>query len=258
MKISFGSDLHIEFAYLDIENKDNADVLVLAGDICVAEHWNLTRCDDFFNKCADEFEHVIYIMGNHEFYHGDIVKSFEFIKEKLSHRKNIHVLNNECLVIDGFKFVCSTLWTDCNNNDVMTASVIRNGMNDYKLIRNGDMKLTPEHTMKLHAESLEFIKREVNNDDNIIIVVTHHAPSMKSIEQDHIHDFRMNGAYKSDLDEFIEQNDIALYIHGHTHHCVNYMIDTTIVASNQRGYVGYESIANNFSLKTIELLANKS
>ena len=92
MKISYGSDIHLEFGYLDPVNKDNANVLVLAGDICVERTFLNNRCEEFFNKCSDEFEHVIYLVGNHEYYHGKFEEVIPFLKKKLEHRKNIHFI----------------------------------------------------------------------------------------------------------------------------------------------------------------------
>ena len=37
MKIALASDLHLEFADINIQNTENADVLILSGDILVAE-----------------------------------------------------------------------------------------------------------------------------------------------------------------------------------------------------------------------------
>ena len=36
MKIAVCSDLHLEFGTISLENTENADVLILSGDICVA------------------------------------------------------------------------------------------------------------------------------------------------------------------------------------------------------------------------------
>jgi hypothetical protein len=55
MKIALVSDVHLEFGDLDFENNSGADVLILGGDICVANdmaqrglilprHNDLTRC----------------------------------------------------------------------------------------------------------------------------------------------------------------------------------------------------------------------
>jgi len=43
MKLYLCSDVHIEFGPLEVHNKDNADVLILSGDIVVAKdlrHWD--------------------------------------------------------------------------------------------------------------------------------------------------------------------------------------------------------------------------
>ena len=37
MKVAVCSDLHLEFADIDLKNEQGADVLVLSGDICVAK-----------------------------------------------------------------------------------------------------------------------------------------------------------------------------------------------------------------------------
>ena len=67
MKIAYCSDLHLEFADLILTNDENADVLVLAGDICVAKHF--TKKLEFFQKVSEEFPKVLYVIGNHEHYH---------------------------------------------------------------------------------------------------------------------------------------------------------------------------------------------
>ena len=51
----------------------------------------------------------------------------------------------------------------------------------------------------------------------------------------------MNGAYSSDLSEFImDHPQIKLWTHGHTHDKFDYLVGNTRVVCNPRGYVGYE------------------
>ena len=87
MKIAIASDVHLEFGDLILKNEENADVLILSGDICVAsdfsdaDYSNLKdgrsqRYVDFFTRCASEFSKVIYVVGNHEHYHGDFAETF--------------------------------------------------------------------------------------------------------------------------------------------------------------------------------------
>ena len=72
MKIAIASDVHLEFGDLFLNNEENADVLILSGDICVAadfrksdpygilENGKTNRYTDFFVRCANEFKNVKY------------------------------------------------------------------------------------------------------------------------------------------------------------------------------------------------------
>ena len=62
----------------------------------------------------------------------------------------------------------------------------------------------------------------------------------------------MNGAYSSNLDEFImDRPQIKLWTHGHTHEDFDYMIGSTRIVCNPRGYINYESRADKFKLKVV-------
>ena len=64
----------------------------------------------------------------------------------------------------------------------------------------------------------------------------------------------MNGGYSSDLSEFIlDHPEIVLWTHGHTHDPFDYEVGTCRVVCNPRGYYGYETSANDFKLKYIEV-----
>ncbi len=249
MKIAYGSDIHIEFEYYDIENKENADVLVLAGDICVIEKFNYDSGKCFFDKCADEFEHVIYVPGNHEYYHGDLTYSFDKLKNLLAYRTNIHLMNNNFLDIGDVRFIGSTLWTNMNNYNPLTEQHVYFRMNDFRLITRDGGYFIPERVEEEYDESMKFIEDNLN-EDKINVVVTHHAPSQQSISEEYADDYHMNGAYRTDLEEFISHHDcISAWIHGHTHHNVAYNISNTSVLSNQRGYAGIQEMAKHFELK---------
>lgn len=63
---------------------------------------------------ASQFEcDVIYVCGNHEFWDGDLYEVPNNIKEFIKDKEinNIHFLNNESIVINGVRFIGSTLWT---------------------------------------------------------------------------------------------------------------------------------------------------
>jgi len=91
MKIALASDIHLEFGPIDLTNDQSADVLVLAGDICVANDFVGSRASkreqyqNFFARCCEQFPQVVYILGNHEHYNGDAAKSYEILKQHLNH-----------------------------------------------------------------------------------------------------------------------------------------------------------------------------
>ena len=90
--------------------------------------------------------------------------------------------------------------------------------------------------------------------DSKVVVVGHHAPSKLSTKPAYERDVLMNGAYSSDLSEFIlDHPRIKLWTHGHTHNDFDYMIGSTRIVCNPRGYDGYESRADDFKLVTVEI-----
>ena len=90
--------------------------------------------------------------------------------------------------------------------------------------------------------------------DEKFVVCTHHAPSKGSEHPRYKYDTLMNGAYNSVLDEYIlDHPQIKLWTHGHTHEQFDYMIGSTRVVCNPRGYDGYEASADRFELKYLEV-----
>jgi hypothetical protein len=64
----------------------------------------------------------------------------------------------------------------------------------------------------------------------------------------------MNGGYHSDLSEFmLDRPGIKLWTHGHTHEVFDYKVGECRVVCNPRGYIGHEELADNFTLKVVEL-----
>ena len=265
MKIAVTSDLHLEFGDIVLKNEESADVLILGGDICVAK--NLTpEVIDFFQRVSFEFPETIYIMGNHEHYHGDYAKSGERMQDMVDslNIRNIHLLDRSTLHLGDFTFIGGTLWTDFNRRDPITLHAAETMMNDYRGVKNTDdhasWKFLPTHALKEHTDMVNYIKvvldnrRANNNRDRNVVVVGHHAPSFQSIAEHYKHDKIMNGCFASDLSELmLDYPEIVLWTHGHMHDDFDYTIGSTRVVCNPRGYIGYESRANNFQLMYIDL-----
>lgn len=278
MKIALASDIHLEFGDIDLKNTDRADVLILSGDICVATHLNgknRNRIQTFFERCSSAFSNVIYIMGNHEYYGGDFSTTVEKLREFLSgcQLHNIHILDTETKVIDDVTFIGGTLWTDMNKEDPITIHAIADMMNDFVCVTNSvkkvaiklmdgsrymrDAKFSPSDAIEEHKKMIEYIRTVIEGKhDQKYVVVGHHGPSKASVhprfrnERDHI----INGGYSSELSEFIlDHPQIKVWTHGHTHDKFDYMIGSTRVICNPRGYANYEQSADTFKLEYFEV-----
>jgi DNA repair exonuclease SbcCD nuclease subunit len=117
-------------------------------------------------------------------------------------------------------------------------------------------KFSPQNSVDDHKQMLFAIAKAVEDtpDDRKIVVVGHHAPSKLSTKPRYENDTIVNGAYSSDLSEFIlNYPKIKLWTMGHTHHAHRYYVGETLVACNPRGYIGYEKCANEFVLRYIDL-----
>lgn len=278
MKIAVCSDLHLEFGDLDLQNDEAADVLILSGDIFIASE--LLYSDDktaklvpviehvaergkryynFIKQCCDRFSEVVMVSGNHEHYHGDFGTTHDTISNTFADLENFNYLDKDFLIIKGVIFYGGTLWTDMNKEDPDTLYTIRGVMNDYRQIKNTSPtaggKFLPEDSVEDHfafRRGLDSVLEKYN--DFPVVVVGHHAPTKFSTHPRYKDEFHMNGAYSSDLTNFIlDRRQIKLWTHGHTHEPFDYMIGTTRVVCNPRGYDGHEDRADNFKLKYLEI-----
>jgi len=267
VRIKLVSDLHLEFSDIDIPNNENCDVLILGGDILIAQDlhdhprqswveskqylWRggnmrpelSDRFRNFLDRCSKNYPYVIYVAGNHEFYHGKWIATLDYLREECNHWPNIYFLEKDVKVINGWPFLGCTLWTDLNKGNPITMHHVSMLLNDHRLIRHdglGYTKIRAIHTLERHRDHLEWLKKTVPQYDKCV-VVGHMGPSHLSIHEKYKNDIHVNGAYCSDLSEFILDNpNIKLWTQGHTHHAFEYKIGETLVACNPRGYEGHE------------------
>jgi Icc-related predicted phosphoesterase len=299
MKIAVCSDLHLEFGPFEDDhaiftNPLEADTLILSGDILVAELLregvsrymkDKERIINFFDRVCSFYKNVVYVMGNHEHYHGDFAHTANRIHAGLIKYDNLHFLDNAKVKIDDVTFVGGTMWTDMNKENPETLYHIRHRMNDFRGVHNSNRMtqrtvplyaknpngsgeylkdangymikegekikeepsiFSPEDAVAEHKKFLAFLKEAVADETNVV-VCTHHTPSHQSCHPKYKHDKDMNGGYHSDLEDLIlSLPQIKLWTHGHTHEKFDYNIGTTRVLCNPRGYINYEEMANTF------------
>ena len=112
-------------------------------------------------------------------------------------------------------------------------------MNDYKKIRRDPSysKLRTIDTFNFHQSSRKWLSESLAESKCAAnIVITHHAPSIKSIPEKFRKD-PLSSAYASNLEGIIEKFQPDYWIHGHIHTPTNYEIGKTKVICNPQGYV---------------------
>lgn len=291
MKIGIGSDLHLEFTQAELSNEEGIDVLVLAGDICVAEdicrfpfyedreetgsfrQTASERYQKFFEDVSSEFPYVLMVMGNHEHYSGIYNKTYNILKQNLSLvSENIILLQDETFELDDVVFVGSTLWTDLNGGCPITDYHLSTMMNDYRCVTFVDDKLNyrrfrPKDSMAAHIKSVSYIDRvlgECSETGKRCVMVSHHAPSTNSIHPMYADQKYMNGGYCSDLSRLLDRSSLDLVIHGHVHHRLDYFQESGMVLDeptessvrvvcNPRGYPGEIKDNEPYKLKVVEI-----
>ena len=236
MRITLLSDLHMEFHSPDqCPDPGEGDVLILAGDIILANE--LDKYEDFFLRCVRNYNKVFYVLGNHEFYGGDIEKTYWDMYRQLP--AGIELLQNSKQTYEGVTFIGATLWADMDNADFTTMCDAQDVMTDYRTIKNNGRDLTVLDTMQDHYHSRQYLEKTIPTIDGPVVVITHHAPSQRSV---HGHYIESKGAYSTDMEQFIRDNKhIHLWCHGHIHHTNLYTIGNTHIMSNPRGYSGMET-----------------
>jgi len=234
MRLHILSDLHLGFGPMDRPCND-ADVVVLAGDISrprEAIAWAL-RFD----------RPVVYVPGNHEYYGGSLDGRARELAT-LAAGTPVHLLDDRELVLGGVRFLGSTLWTDFGlfgTGEHRAAAVAEacRLMRDFSRILRADgdpTPFTPDDAAARFARHAAWLAARLAEPfDGPTVVVTHHAPSRRSIHP-RFDGSLLNACFVSDAEALLGGGRAALWIHGHTHDSFDYEVDGTRVVCNPRGY----------------------
>jgi predicted phosphodiesterase len=232
MRLHILSDLHMEFAPAEIQPTD-ADVVVLAGDIHLGPKGCQWARKQFPNQP------VIYVLGNHEYYHHSLPELVETLKAEME-GSNVCVLENDAVEVGGITFLGCTLWTDfqLSGDPAGAMSTAEHTMGDFQVIRyNPEHRLLqPQDTVQVHGGSVAWLRGELAKGNPArTVVVTHHAPSARAEAPFHAKS-PLKPAFSSNLDALVEGSGVPLWIYGHTHYNADFMAGKTRVMTNQRGY----------------------
>lgn len=240
MKLQIVSDLHLEFNQtLELRNTENADVLILAGDVCVASYLKKSEASpyhkkglvfkDFFTQIAGEYDRILYVMGNHEHYQGTFEKTANILREVLP--DNIQLLDNDIISYRGYNFLGGTMWSDLSNP--IDAMIVEGGMNDFHIIKRDKHRMRATQTTRDHFRFRDFLRANAALENKIVI--SHHAPHALSIAPQYQND-KYNPGYYSDMHDLILDLKPRLWFHGHMHWAQDYEVGETRVICNPYAY----------------------
>ena len=297
-KLYYISDIHLELRNNKIltfspENLKEDNYLALCGDIGCPFHPNYTK---FLNVHSELYTHIFIITGNHEYYSGNkqrtVSETDAKITELVSTYSNITFLTtNKPYQIGKTLFIGCPLWSQV---DLAAESK----MNDYNRIyveshiphptsyrkpssfgrtkkvwnKAGRKLISYTDVLSMHTEMLDYLTQAINYDfSNMelnedfdpnkiekIIVLTHHAPSFKMLDQTvstenpvfdsedsddwdkPVYIPNVDNCYATDC-EFLFRSPVICWISGHTHECKEEKIKGISCVSNCFGYPGQET-----------------
>lgn len=265
-KFYLASDLHLGFGDLRIENKDNVDCLILAGDVVEIEQLKKDGSAkkpyiaEFFKHINSEFKQVIWVPGNHEYYGCYFMKKSEedaraWLETNALDR--IQFVNKETVLVGETPVHCATLWTDMNDGNAWVGHQVQNGLNDYRYIRGAHparagSKINTKEIEIIHKSHLDFLD-SASSDQKKCVVVTHHQPTLRALNSRYVSD--IDYAYASDLsDFFLDRPQIEVWCSGHTHAAMQQLdVGEQRFLTNCRGYHGHEEISRFFAPMLFEI-----
>ncbi|CAB4131515.1 Calcineurin-like phosphoesterase domain, ApaH type [uncultured Caudovirales phage] len=223
MKVQILSDLHLN-AHMDkgksfiasLPTDLNADVLIIAGD--VATQRNGIR-DNALQMLSDHYRaptNILCVLGNHDFWGPTPPR--DLVIDNLPHPNTVVVSEYRSYETGSKRILAGVMWFPTTAN---------RGTNDFELV--------PEFVPWVFGQNklfYSFLKTELKEGD---IVVTHYAPSWKSVHP-RFAGSPINACYISDMEDLILERKPALWVHGHVHDSFDYMIGSTRVVCNPFGY----------------------
>lgn len=266
LKVRSVSDLHLEFfadSFLSSTNSvvesavnriippldsDIDSVLVLSGDIATTRKSEILV--NFFKVLLPRFKHIIYVLGNHEHYHGNLYSTLPIFEDILQNAfgeefSKLTLAGNTAtkVVIDGVTFLCGTLWTDYGGEEsTKIHKLVEAYITDHRAIKNMENKgVTAVELIDIHKKTLkQFSKWMHNKDTSTYVICTHHMPSFLAVDPKYLTDDQvtrtLNHAFASNLDDFIKKFKPAFWTFGHTHTKFFGKIGNTQLICNPHGY----------------------
>lgn len=258
MKIKVISDLHLDI------NEDFPFVLnekdiftIVCGDISADTKHTMSWLNQNLTQ-------GIFVAGNHMSYNNlnhSIEYFYSLYQKAYPLNAPISFMENQYKIIDDIVFVGGTLWTDyqlfgSQNQETSMQNALK-CLNDFEYSKtniSGNLKeepllplarITPKYCLDVFNKTISFIDKVCNKFPNKkVVVITHHAPSIKSVPKT-LKNKEYTPCFASHLDDFILNHpNIKLWCSGHIHSFSDYYIGKCRVVCNPRGYTKYNEETN--------------
>ncbi len=243
MHLQILSDLHLEtHPQFHASPAPGANMLVLAGDIGSYQRGSMLADDDFGlarfrpQQAGGHWpEPVVLVPGNHEYDAQDFDEARARLRASCE-RLGIYMLDCETVVIDGVRFVGTTLWSDYD------AIALHNGVTELgALMKQREKAYKAANFYLIKAEMQRygkpFLAAEMREEalrcqawlrnalaepfDGKTVVITHFAPSLKSADPRYGITPGTAG-FCNALDDLLPFADV--WIHGHLHAPSDYTV----------------------------------
>ncbi|MGN1055309.1 MAG: metallophosphoesterase [Comamonas sp.] len=248
MNLQLLSDLHLEVhPHFQPTPAPDADVLVLAGDIGSYQSGSLLQGDDFGLERFSPLPQyagwpcpVLFVPGNHEYDMQDWDQAHDRL-QRVCDRLGIQWLERETTVIDGVRFVGTTLWTDYDAIALLDDKVQAGDLGRLLKLRDKSFRAANFYLQKtggtragqpflaapMREQALicqEWLRQSLQQSFNgPTVVVTHFAPSLRSSDPR----YGMvpgTAGFCNALDDLLPYAD--LWLHGHLHAPSDYVVQT--------------------------------
>lgn len=250
MKLQLLSDLHIEsHPRLQIAPAPGADLLVLAGDVGSYQQGSRLTEPDFgltrFSPLHGWPMPVLYVPGNHEYDNADFDVTHARLRDTCE-GLGIQWLERETRVIDGVRFLGTTLWADFDALVAPTDDLAQALNKRGKAMRAADFYLKKAETTRHGQPFMSGALREHSLTCKTwlgkalaepfagpTVAVTHFAPTLASADPRYGLAPGTAG-FCNALDALLPFAD--LWLHGHLHCAFDYVKDGCRIVANPLGY----------------------
>lgn len=155
--------------YMPVAMPD-ADVAIVAGDIVEGVEDAIT----WLARTITVKMPMVYVLGNHKFYGEYLQEARRVAKAQAALVPALHLLDDNAVVIDGVRFLGSTLWTDCmlhahGERALQRAAMrtIQDRLEDHRQIlmepaqsHHIARNFKPRDALAMHEASVAWLERE--------------------------------------------------------------------------------------------------